>query len=205
MNNQTVLELKDQPLIERLKSNDKKAFEIIFRRYFHDLHEYALFYIGNAHLAEDIVQDIFLKLWSSRHKISIHTTLKGYLFRSVHNICIQYLRHNKVERQHKEWHQAKLEEAVLMNRLFFESGLTRLFENEIKDLVRESLVKIPSKSREIYELSRNNYLTNKEIADRMGLSEKSVEYHISKVLDSLRKFLKDYLFLFIISFLVFTG
>jgi RNA polymerase sigma-70 factor (ECF subfamily) len=193
--------LKEQPLIERLKNNDKKAFEEIFRRYFPGLHEYAVFYFGNSQLAEDIVQDIFLKLWLSRNKISIHTSLKGYLYRSVHNICIQYLRHIKIEQQHKELHQAKLEEAILMNRLFFEIGSNKLFESEIKHLVQESLVTFPAKTREIFELSRNSDLTNKEIAKRMHLSEKSVEYHISKVLESLRKYLKDYLPLLIIAFL----
>jgi len=89
--------VKDQELLKRIKHNDRMAFEIVFRKYFHDLLENASFYLGNSQLAEDIVQDIFLKIWDSRNRMTIHSSLKGYLFRSIHNNCIQYLRHKAVE------------------------------------------------------------------------------------------------------------
>lgn len=197
--------LTDNQLITRIQNNDEKAFEDIFRRYFQVLNEYAVFYTEDPQLSEDIVQDIFLKLWHSRHKISIHTTLKGYLYRSVHNRCIQYLRHKAVEQQHKDSHQAKLQEAILMNRLFFENGITRLFESEIKLLIQKSLDELPEKTREIYILSRKRYLTNKEIAKKKNISEKSVEYHISKVMESLRKYLRDYIPLLIIAQMIFIS
>ena len=185
--------MEDQELLTRIRHNDKKAFESIFHEYFHALHEYAYFYIGNSQLAEDIVQDIFLKLWDSRDRLTIHTSLKGYLFRSIHNNCIQYLRHRVVEQNHHAIHQAKLEEAILMNRLFFESGLTKLFENDIESLVNKAIEDLPGTTREIYMLSRYKYLKNSEIAKKISLTEKSVEYHISRALEILRKYLKDYL------------
>lgn len=194
--------MEDQELLTRIKHNDKKAFEYIFREYFPVLHEYANFYIGNSQLAEDIVQDIFLKIWDSRDRLAIHTSLRGYLFRSIHNNCIQYLRHKAVEQNHHVIHQAKLEEAVLMSRLFFETGLTRLFESDIESLVDKAIDDLPGKTREIYVLSRHKYLKNSAIAKKFNVTEKSIEYHITRALESLRKYLKDYLPLILISSIV---
>jgi RNA polymerase sigma-70 factor (ECF subfamily) len=191
--------VEDQELLTRIKHNDKQAFEYIFHEYFHVLHEYAYFYIGNSQLAEDIVQDVFLKIWDSRDRLAIHTSLKGYLFRSIHNNCIQYLRHKVVEQKHHAIHQTKLEEAVLMNRLFFETGLTRLYENDIESLVNKAIDDLPGKTREIYVLSRHKYLKNSAIAKKFNVTEKSIEYHITKALESLRKYLKDYLPVILIS------
>jgi RNA polymerase sigma-70 factor (family 1) len=185
--------LKEDQLLTRLKKDDKKAFEEIFRMYFPLLHEYAIFYVCSIQIAEDIVQDVFVKFWYSRKEIRIYSTLKGYLFRNVHNSCIQYLRHYKIEQQHQVLQQAKLEEAYAMNRLFFESGLSKLYESDIESLVQKALQELPRKTREIYDLSRSQYLTNKEIAAKINLTEKAVEYHISRALESLRKCLKDFL------------
>ena len=185
--------MEDQELLKRIKQNDKKAFEIVFREYFHVLHEYANFYLNSSVLAEDIVQDIFLKLWDCRERLTIHSSLKGYLFRCIHNKCIQYLRHKVVKQNHGVIHQSKLEEAQLMNRLYFESGLTKLIENDIESLVNKAINDLPDKTREIYILSRHKYLKNREIATKMNLTEKSVEYHITRALESIRLYLKDYL------------
>ena len=191
--------MEDQELLTRIKHNDKKAFEYIFHEYFHVLHEYAYFYIENSSLAEDIVQDVFLKIWDSRDRLAIHTSLKGYLFRCIHNNCIQYLRHKMVEQNHQVTNRAKLEEAVIMNRLFFETGLTRLYENDIESLVNKAIDDLPAKTREIYVLSRHKYLKNSAIAKKFNVTEKSIEYHITRALDSLRKYLKDYLPVILIS------
>ena len=111
--------MENKEILRRIRQNDKRAFEYVFHKYFTLLHEYAKFYVGRSQLAEDIVQDVFLKVWETRDRMAIQYSLKGYLFRSVHNNCIQYLRHKKVEQTHLVHHQAKLEEAILMNRLFF--------------------------------------------------------------------------------------
>ncbi len=185
--------MEEEELLNRLKKGNGKAFEEIFRNYFIHLHEYACFYTESYQLSEDIVHDVFFKLWESRETINIHTSIKSYLYRSVHNQCIQYLRHQKVTREHNKIQQAKLEEALLLNRLYFETGLKKLFEKEIDELVSETISKLPEKTREIYILSRKKNLTNKDIAGQLSITEKAVEYHITKALASIRLALKDYL------------
>ena len=185
--------MKDNELLKRLKKNDGKAFEELFRRYFTALHNYAKFYTGSSELAEDLVHDIFYKIWESRRTLAIHTSIKSYLYRSVHNNCIQYLRHLKVVKEHNKKQEARLEEAFLINRLYFETGISRLFEKEIGQLVECAITKLPEKTRDIFILSRNQHQKNSEIAKKMNVTEKTVEYHISRALIILREELKDYL------------
>ena len=193
--------VKDAEILERLKKNDEKAFEEIFRCYFISLHCYAKFYTGDSQLAEDLVHDVFFKIWETRDKINVHTSIKAYLYRSVHNNCIQYLRHLKVVQEHNKAQENRLEEAMIINRLFFETGLTKLFEKEITELLDEAIAKMPEKTREIYVMSRKDHETNNSIAQKVNLTEKAVEYHISKALNFLRLELKDYL----VFFLLFPG
>ncbi len=161
--------------------------------YFNALLNYANFYIGSRQLAEDLVHDVFYKIWETRSKLTIHTSIKSYLFKSVHNNCIQYLRHLKVVNKHQKDQESRLEEALLLNRLYFETGLSKLLEKEINELVEESISRLPSKTRDIYVMSRRNYKKNSEIARKLNVTEKTVEYHMTQALSLLRVELKDYL------------
>lgn len=183
----------ERDLLKGLKNSDEKTFEYIFREHFRELINYAFFYTGSLQTAEDIVQDIFLKIWNFRKDIEIRSNIRVYLLRSVHNECIQYLRHQSVIQKHNSFVNKKYSEIQLMNQLYTESGLTFLFEKEIGALVNDALKSVPDKTREIFILSRNSYLKNSEIAQKLELTEKSIEYHISRALDILRKQLKDYL------------
>lgn len=185
--------MNDQKLLARLKKSDKSVFEEIFRKYVELLNEYAYFYVMDLHVAEDIVQDLFVKIWENREKLNIRVSLKAYLYRSTHNSCIQYLRHKQVSFKHEKSVQSRLSEARLMNQFYFESGINKLFEVEISEQVAESLKKLPPKTAQIFLLSRNKFLKNSEIAEKFKLTEKSVEYHMSRALEVLRNDLKDYL------------
>jgi RNA polymerase sigma-70 factor, ECF subfamily len=185
--------LEDEALILSLKKSDEKAFEQLFRKYFYPLSKYAGFYTGTSCQAEDIVQDVFYSIWETREKMLIHTSIKAYLYKSVHNRCIQYLRHQTVVQKHNGILKGKYEESMIMNRLFYENGLTKLFEKEIGSLLKEALGNLPEKTRSIFLFSRQQHYKNSEIAKKYEISEKSVEYHISKALHLLRQDLKDYL------------
>ena len=190
--------MEDKNLLDKIKKNDGKAFEVLFRRYFSALHNYAAFYIGSFQLAEDMVHDVFYKIWDTRKSLNIHTSIKSYLFRSIHYNCIQYLRHLKVVKEHSMRHEAKLQEALMMNRLYFETGLSKLMEKEIGDLVKDAINKLPEKTRCIFLMSRDRQLKNSEIAQKLSVSEKAVEYHMTRALIMMKHELKDYLPLFMI-------
>lgn len=190
--------MEDKNLIKGIKKDDGKAFEELFKRYFASLHNYAAFYTRSSQMAEDMVHDIFYKIWDTRKTLNIHTSIKSYLFRSVHNNCIQYLRHLKVIKEHNRKHEARLQEALMMNRLYFETGLSKLMEKEIGELVKEAISRLPDKTREIFLMSRDRHLKNPEIAQMLYVTNKAVEYHITRALLIIRQELKDYLPAFMI-------
>jgi RNA polymerase sigma-70 factor, ECF subfamily len=185
--------LNDRDLLKRLKKDDGKAFEELFRKYFFALMGYAKFYTGNAQIAEDMVHDVFYRIWEIRKSMEVHTSIKSYLYRAVHNNSIQYLRHQKVIQNHNKIQQAKLEEALILNKLYFETGLGKLFEMDINDMVDKAINKLPEKTGKVYILSRKKNNNNSEIAKELNISEKAVEYHITKALSLLRAVLKEYL------------
>lgn len=185
--------MNDVERVLRIKQSDTIAFEELFRAYFTALHTYACFYTGSSQIAEDMVHDVFFKIWDKRKTLEIHTSIKSYLFRAVHNQCVQYLKHMKVASDYAKKHEARLEEALQINKLYFETGLTRLYEKEIKDLVEKAIPKLPQKTREIFLLSRNKQLKHSEIALMFNLTDKAIEYHICRAITLLRKELKDYL------------
>lgn len=190
--------MSDKEFTVGLKKSDERVFEKLFRHYVTPLSEYAFFYLKDRQLAEDIVQDLFVKLWENRQSLEIHSSLKAYLYRSTHNSCIQFLRYKTVSDKHEKFLQTRLREAKLMNQLYFENGITNLFEKEIVELVNQSLEKLSPKTSEIFRLSRRKYLKNSEIAKRFNLSEKSIEYHITKALEVLKIDLKDYLLIVVL-------
>ena len=121
--------------MKRLKNNDGKAFDELFRRYYISLREYAMFYTNSPQQAEDIVHDFFYGFWEKRKDLKIHTSVKSYFYRSIHNNCIQYLRHQKVIKRHNYIQQVRLDEALIINKLYLDTGLRKLFETEINELV----------------------------------------------------------------------
>ncbi len=161
--------------------------------YFLDLREYARFYTSDTQTAEDLVHDVFFRIWEKRKKLTILSSIKSYLFRAVHNSSIQYLRHRSVVQQHDNMIKDRLEESLIVNRLCFEEGICRLYEKEIKEIVERSLPILPERTREIYLMSRKRNMNNNEIARDLGVTVKTVEYHLTKALSLLREELKDYL------------
>jgi len=185
--------LDKKELIERLRRNDQSAFKELFRLYFFDLREYAGFYTADTQAAEDLVQDVFFRIWERRGELTIHTSIKSYLVRAVHNSSIQYLRHRSVVHQHNKMIKDRLEESMIINKLCFEEGICKLFENEIKEIVDSSLPRLPERTRNIYLMSRKKNMKNEEIAKELNVTVKTIEYHMTKALSLLREELREYL------------
>ena len=90
----------DSEIIGRIRQGDVKQFELLFRSSYVSLVKYAMTIIKDLDDAEEIVQDLFFRLWQDKKKINIESSLNGYLFRSVHNRCLHYIEHNKVVERH---------------------------------------------------------------------------------------------------------
>lgn len=180
--------LLDNELIDLLKSGDQTAYTQIYDRYQGLLFVYACKITRDEDEAEDIVQEVFFYLWDKRRTILFKTSLPAYLYSAVRYKYFNLLDHKKVRANYADSLQEFIEKGdVQADHVIREKELTRLIEKEISLL--------PPKMREIFELSRKEHLSHKEIAEKLNLSEKTVKNQINNALKELRVKLGMFTFL----------
>lgn len=168
-----------------------EAFEEIFVNYYESLYGYAFGILNNEMSAEEIVSDVFYKLWLKKDKLKIDTSLPGYLYKSVYNKCMDNIRHNKTKQIFK---RESLNQST-------ENTLNAVNDVNAKDFeknLRNSLLQLPEQCRTVFQLSRVEELTYNDIARRLGISVKTVEAHMSKALRRLRVSMAEFLTLLIV-------
>jgi RNA polymerase sigma-70 factor (ECF subfamily) len=175
---------EEKVLFERIKNGDEKAFEILFYKYYGHLCLFASKIINDDVAAEEIVQDFFVKLWEKREHFSIETSIKNYLFRSVKNLCLNFIQHNKTKIKHAQIVLSEVESSFSDDSNFPEIDLTEKIE--------ESINSLPEKRREIFMLSRQEGLKYHQIAQKLNISIKTVETQMSLAIKSLRDKLRNY-------------
>lgn len=147
----------------------------LFRDYSKPLFYYALKFVDQE-LAKDIVQDIFYKLWDDKN-IQISSSLNGFLFTMVRNKCLQQIEKQKVRNQYFQLVSFQLKTEELS---FYSTESSSLIQLELQKQLDEAIGKLPTKCREVFELSRIHLKKNKEIADELQISIKTVEKHLSQ-------------------------
>lgn len=172
-------------LLENLRNGSIDAFGQIFKLYWKQLYITACAKGQSHDEAEEIVQNIFSTLWEKRQSLLI-TNLSFYLHTAVRNRIINLIR-SKLN-QEKYW-------AFYKQFLSSDNCITedKVFYNELQGAVEEAVKLLPEKSREVFKLSRFEGKSNAEIANLLKVSEKAIEYHLTKSLRELRLHLKDYL------------
>jgi len=187
--------LEEQYLIKGLLNRNKIVFDFVFHYYYSGLCAFCERITGSQQSAEDIVQDLFVTLWVKHQQIKITTSLKNYLFTSVKNRSLDYLKHEQIKSQKLSHITDEKELPENLSSMWFA-------EAELQAVVESSLKKLPPRCRAIFEMSRFRGLKNQEIADKLGLSKRTVELQVSNALRQLRADLKDYLPLFILMYLL---
>lgn len=172
--------------IEGLKNGDKVIFEEIYREYFNPLCYYCLRYVESFEDSEEIVQDLFIKLWNKHKEIEINISLNAYLYKSAQNYALNYLSKKKTKEKYLTLKQRQLP-------VSFENGQDKLEEDELSLILKHAILMLPDKRRQIFELSRFDGLKYVGIAKKMSISVKTVETQMTKTLKYLRVVLKDYI------------
>lgn len=182
------MEVDDAFLIDRLQKRDEKAFEQVFKKNFKNLHAYAFTLLNDGMAAEEMVQNVFFKLWERHNRITISGTVEAYLYKSVYNESLNYLKHLKVRAEHRLYVSHKKEA---------DGGYhsKTLQAKELQQRISEAMNELPEQCRTVFQLSRFEELRYKEIASRLGISVKTVENHMGKALKMLRAKLADFLIL----------
>lgn len=178
--------MNDREVFSRLQTGDENAYKKLFIKYYAPLREYASQYVLDKE-AEEIVQDLMLHIWEAKENIFIENAISTYLFSSTKNRCLNAIRRNMYhERVHNVIYE-KLKAQFEDPDYYMISELSRTIETAIEQL--------PESYRETFKLSRFGELTNTQIANKLGVSIKTVEYRITQSLKILRAKLKDYLYL----------
>jgi len=177
---------KADELFDQIKTGDQKAFELLFSIYFARLNDFAKHVVKDDTISQDIIQDVFVKVWENRAKIeSLH--LEAFLFRLVRNRCIDSIKHMKVvnNRMHEIEISSKCEELYRID--FIGNEPYVLIEQELKNKIEKTIKGLPDRCREVFILSRIDGLKNKEIAEKLDINIKNVERHLNRALLSFRK------------------
>lgn len=164
-----------------IAAGDRTAFEALFRAHYRALCAFAVGYLKDAHKAEDLVQDLFFRLWLDREKVQVTTSVKAYLYASVRNRCLNAVKAGAKVRALNEDADDRVPE----------DERTEDEHTERIARVQAAIESLPEERRKVFKLSRYDGLKYHEIAERLGISVKTVENQMGSALKTLRNELKD--------------
>lgn len=165
---------------------NQKAFEEAFKTHFKSLYAYAFTIVKNDLAAEEMVQNVFFKIWEKKEQLNIQTSVTAYLYRSVYHECLNHIKHQKVKaayQSHVAYHTKDQTD----------HAEKKVMLSELQQQLNIALEELPEQCRTIFQMSRFEELKYQEIADRLGISVKTVENQMGKALKLLRVKLVHYL------------
>lgn len=180
----------DQRLFELTRLGNKDAYTAVYSRFWALIYRHAHRMLHDDQEAEDITQEVFLILWNNAPELEIKTSLSGYLYTAVRNRIFNRMKHGKIAAQYA---------ASLGN--FIESSEPEpdhlIREKQLRDLIEQEIAALPERMRMVFELSRKDHLSYREIAERLGVTEGVVRNQLSRALKQLREKLGTATFLFL--------
>jgi RNA polymerase sigma-70 factor (ECF subfamily) len=169
----------DHELVERFQAGDMLAFDNIYKKYNQKLFRFAYYILKSREDAENIVQEVFVKVWENRDKIKLHSSFSSYIFTITHNATIDLIREKLKDNKFKD-HLLSLQEP-------FENPVQADMEfAETQNQAQEAIAKLTERQRQIYLMHREEGFTYHEIADKLSISVKTVENHMVAALKILR-------------------
>ncbi|MBN1987176.1 MAG: RNA polymerase sigma-70 factor [Prolixibacteraceae bacterium] len=178
--------IDEQILVERMILGDKTAFELLFKYYYPGLVVFATNIVVNTDEAEEIVQDFFVRIWENRSALKTDNPLKNYLFTSIKNRSINFLKSAQVKKSVIDELKRQMETEIRYNPDIYTA-------TELQQQLKNAFKKLPPRTAEIFTLSRFKGFSNDEIAESLGISKRTVETQVSNALKIIRKELRNYL------------
>lgn len=192
---QTVrMAVNDTGSIQQRAESGTTHFEDVFKAHFKNLHAYACTIVKDDIMAEEMVQNVFYKIWERKAHLSIQTSLTAYLYRAVYYESLNYIKHQKVKTAYQSYATARMNQQT-------DNAEKKVLLGELEKRLRTALQELPEQCRTIFQMSRFEELKYQEIADRLGLSIKTVENQMGKALKLMRLKLIDFLPFVILSLL----
>jgi RNA polymerase sigma-70 factor (ECF subfamily) len=177
--------MDDRVLLQKVQSGDEGAYDSVFRTWYPILVRVANALLHDVDSAEEVAQEVMLELWRRRHLLDADVPLRAYLLRSVRNRSLNQLRHLNVRRQSESDIEATYDPPIGADQ--------PVVAKELAAAVQEALRELPPRCREVFELSRVHGLKYAEIAEALGISQKTVEAQMGKALKIMRERLAAWL------------
>ncbi|MEQ9289490.1 MAG: RNA polymerase sigma-70 factor [Cyclobacteriaceae bacterium] len=174
-------------LLKDLKNGNEKAMRAIYDMYWEKLFRSSYSVLEDEDICRDVVQEIFIDLWVRRSKLNIEN-LRAFLYQAVRNRVAKHIRKIKLKEKHK---------VAIKNLYVKETGADTMYEfKELNQSIQLSLNRLPERCHEVFLLSRYEYKSNSEIAEKLNISKRTVETHISKAIKHLRSTLTSFVLMF---------
>jgi len=175
----------DQDLLEAIRKNDEKAFNELFNRYWRKVHAMAYSRVRSKEVTEEIVQDLFTSLWDKRATHSIKN-LHSYLFQAVKFKVLNYLESRIVQEKYWDYYKNFVPQKENATQIAVEY-------DDLMEAIEQGMEHLPEKSKNVFRLHRMEGWSIPEIASRLNLSEKAIQYHLTQSVKKLRVHLKNYI------------
>lgn len=182
-----ISDYSDQHLLELIAKDDESAFEILFKRYWETAHCIAYSKLNSKEVTQEIVHDLFLSFWERRHQLQIEN-FAHYLKVSIRYKVLTYIKQQVSQKKY-------FEELRYLSISEEEATLQTVEFNDLMKALEEGVKVLPEKTQQVFRLNRLEGLSISEIANQLNLSEKAIEYHITRSRKELRLLLKDFIVL----------
>jgi len=175
----------DEQLLLMLADSDQQAFTALYNRYHTGIYNYQLAFVKIPSIAEDLTQEVFLKIWEARNRLKIHTSFAAYIYRISRNTAIDFMKKIAADRELRN-------EIILHKESFFpDSSSSQLLAKEYNHLYKQAIGSLSQQRRTVFLLCREEGKTYKEVARLLGISRHTVKEHMTKSLHNLRNFLSE--------------
>lgn len=176
----------DRTWVEKIREGDRKAFAALFHALYPSLCSLVNRRIGAPDVAEELVQDIFARIWEQRDQLDPEQSITRYLYRAARNQALKHLRHRNVVSRSQAFLKASLRQSQ-------PTPEDQARYREVSDAAQDAIEQLPDRCREIFLLSRQGEMKYSEIARTLGISVKTVETQMGRALRALRSALLPYL------------
>ncbi|WP_437917709.1 RNA polymerase sigma-70 factor [Sphingobacterium sp. LRF_L2] len=174
----------DIALLDRIRENDTSAYTALFKKYWRPLYQAAFQVLRDEHRCEDIIQEVFMQLWDKRQDLHIEKSLNAYLYAIVRHKVFFEITKNKSRKEVFE---------NLPERLSLDTPDRNVEYSETVETINGLIAQLPQRCKEVYILSREKAMSHKQIAEKLGISTKTVENQLTKALKPIRFLMKNFL------------
>jgi RNA polymerase sigma-70 factor, ECF subfamily len=177
----------DDLLFRQIRDGDERSFELLFKKYYAGLSSYAMVFVKCDDLARELAHETFIKIWIRRDSINIESSFKSYIYKSLHNNCINFLKKSRHLSDMNETVRAEIIKQHEINMHHFDpDSFDTLLSDDFENVFTRGLDALPDQCREVFILCRDDKLSYQEVANRLGISVNTVKTQMKRALAKLR-------------------